>query len=285
MILGGCVGTGKTQTIIAMISGLLSSVSSPSPMASVSADERLSTRRARRRVLLCAASNAAVDELLKRLLVEIRDGEGHLTRVNIIRLGRVADDADVSVKNSTLDAQTEAIVKIELPWMDLAKVNANIVELRLQLDKASGGENIQHIKYQLSMARLSKTRLESILDKLRAEVSQCLLRDADVVVSTLSSAGQQQLIEHLVTSRIVYDVAIVDEAAQTTEPSVLIPLRYGCTQLILVGDPRQLPPTVLSDAAAKAGLSMSLFERLEKVCIHVCRTRLYLSMAFDMFIS
>ena len=58
--------------------------------------------------------------------------------------------------------------------------------------------------------------------------------------------------------------SIIDEAAQSTEPSALIPLRFGCRRLVLVGDPRQLPATVLSRAADRAGLGVSLFERLER---------------------
>lgn len=61
-----------------------------------------------------------------------------------------------------------------------------------------------------------------------------------------------------------FDTVILDEAAQATEPSSLIPLRYGCRKLVLVGDPRQLPATCLSKRANDAGLGRSLFERLER---------------------
>jgi len=49
----------------------------------------------------------------------------------------------------------------------------------------------------------------------------------------------------LAVDDISFNVAIIDEAGQATEPSTLIPLRYGCRKLILVGDPRQLPATGL----------------------------------------
>jgi regulator of nonsense transcripts 1 len=52
--------------------------------------------------------------------------------------------------------------------------------------------------------------------------------------------------------------------AQATEPSVLVPITHGCRQLVLLGDHRQLRPTVVSDAAAEGGLRFSLFERLIK---------------------
>ena len=46
-------------------------------------------------------------------------------------------------------------------------------------------------------------------------------------------------------------------------PATAIPLIYGCRRCVLVGDPAQLPPTVLSPRAARSGLQRSLFERLE----------------------
>jgi senataxin len=79
-----------------------------------------------------------------------------------------------------------------------------------------------------------------------------------------------------------FQIVVVDEAAQAVELSTLIPLRfvvlfgrliaprferctcrrYGCKRCILVGDPKQLPATVLSRQAVKNGYSRSLFARL-----------------------
>jgi len=39
---------------------------------------------------------------------------------------------------------------------------------------------------------------------------------------------------------------VIDEAAQAIELSSLIPLKYGCSKCVMVGDPQQLPPTVIS---------------------------------------
>lgn len=43
-----------------------------------------------------------------------------------------------------------------------------------------------------------------------------------------------------------FDTVVIDEAAQAVELSTLIPLKYGAKRCILVGDPSQLPATVLS---------------------------------------
>ncbi len=42
------------------------------------------------------------------------------------------------------------------------------------------------------------------------------------------------------------------QASQTTELDCLIPLQYGCTKLVLVGDPEQLPATVISQVLCHA---------------------------------
>ena len=57
---------------------------------------------------------------------------------------------------------------------------------------------------------------------------------------------------------------IVDEAAQAVELTCLIPLRLHCPRLVLIGDPMQLPATVISSKAASLGYDCSLFERLSR---------------------
>jgi len=61
--------------------------------------------------------------------------------------------------------------------------------------------------------------------------------------------------------------AVAPQAAQALEPAALIPLPLlaPAGRVVLVGDPAQLPATVLSKAAAAANLAQSLFERLQRV--------------------
>ncbi len=81
------------------------------------------------------------------------------------------------------------------------------------------------------------------------------LSAAEVVCSTNSTAGSDLLGDR------TFDVVVVDEATQATEPSCLIPITRG-RRVVLAGDHRQLPPTVLSREAERRGLARSLFERL-----------------------
>lgn len=82
------------------------------------------------------------------------------------------------------------------------------------------------------------------------------IANADVVLATCVASGGETL------SKLIFEMVLIDETAQSTEPSCLVPLAHGCRQLVLVGDHRQLRPTVVSDEAMRRGLSLSLFERL-----------------------
>jgi AAA domain len=61
---------------------------------------------------------------------------------------------------------------------------------------------------------------------------------------------------------------IVDEACQSVEPGILIPLvsTNSCRSLVMLGDPCQLPPTVRSSSSSP--LSVSLMERLAALLPH-----------------
>ncbi len=89
--------------------------------------------------------------------------------------------------------------------------------------------------------------------KLEERISREILREADVVLTTNSSAGLD------VVDYVSYDVAIIDEATQATIPSVLIPINRA-KRFVLAGDHKQLPPTILSEKARE--LSKTLFEGL-----------------------
>jgi senataxin len=99
-------------------------------------------------------------------------------------------------------------------------------------------------------------------DDIKTFLRNSMLEAAEVVFSTLSSAARGAMGESVASSGRAFDTVVVDEAGQATEASTLVPLQYGAQQLILIGDPQQLPATVLSRAAADAGLERSLFARL-----------------------
>ncbi|SDZ82450.1 DNA replication ATP-dependent helicase Dna2 [Haloplanus vescus] len=78
------------------------------------------------------------------------------------------------------------------------------------------------------------------------------LRSAPVVAATTATCGSRVLRE------AEFDVAVVDEASQLTEPGTLAAINLA-DRFVLVGDHEQLPPVVQS---GDERLARSLFERL-----------------------
>ncbi|PKI50261.1 probable helicase MAGATAMA 3 [Punica granatum] len=169
-----------------------------------------STRKYRVRVLVCAPSNSALDEIVLRVLnAGIRDEDDRAYNPKIVRIGLKAHHS------------------IQAVSMD------HLVEQKLN-QVAAGTDS----------------------DSIRAAI----LDEAVIVFSTLSFSGST------IFSKLNhgFDVVIIDEAAQAVEPATLVPLSSGCKQAFLVGDPVQLPATVISTVANKFGYGMSLFQRFQK---------------------
>ena len=112
----------------------------------------------------------------------------------------------------------------------------------------------------------------------RAERVRPELRDstAEVVAGRAGGAGElaalyraQQVVaatclgvDHAATVGRQFDWVVCDEASQALLPSLLAPLLLAA-RFLLVGDHAQLPPTVSSSEARKAGLDQSLFRLLD----------------------
>lgn len=129
-----------------------------------------------------------------------------------------------------------------------------------------------------------KTMPETARRQREREIKLQLLRECDICISTLNYAGNSifdsfspfEINPQLnklpnsigkptkITSTL-FNCLIIDEAGQCIEIDNYIPLRLGINRIILVGDPEQLPATILSRRALDAGLNQSLFERLYKL--------------------
>jgi len=104
--------------------------------------------------------------------------------------------------------------------------------------------------------------LVSILKTVNADLFRNhLLSTANVIFCTLISSGGA-----ILKSTLPINDLIVDEAGAATEPSLYIPFHLKPTRLLAVGDPAQLPPTVLSRRASDLGLARSLLDRLMHGC-------------------
>ena len=100
---------------------------------------------------------------------------------------------------------------------------------------------------------------------------------ADVIICTNVSSSNEFL------KTISFPFVIIDECSQATELSTLIPLLHHCEQLVLIGDHKQLPPTIISSEAIKLGLNKSLFERLYEFGINSCQLEIQYRMHSSLF--
>lgn len=273
----GPPGTGKTKTVLGMISALLYARNLNDPERENNTkkeDQTSSSTQHKNRLLICAPSNAAVDELLSRLQDDgIINARGKVTKPKMVRLGKPLDGCPPKIDQLTLDTQIDSLLTQDKIWTEFNRYAKEYNELQRQIREMDDSMNIiradredikKRLRNQLNKIRTKKITAEIYLNQKRIAIRKDLLESADIVASTLSSSGQTLLVDHIIEHNLTFDTVIVDEAGQTTEPATLIPLRYGCRRLVLVGDARQLPAYVCSKEAEKSGLGVSLFERLER---------------------
>ena len=105
----------------------------------------------------------------------------------------------------------------------------------------------------------------------RDAAAAAVLNSADVVFSTLAFSGSATF--RKITA--AFETIVIDEAAQALEPSCLVPLSPSVRQVYLIGDPIQLPATVISKRAVKANFEQSLFKRLQDAGypVHILQVR------------
>ncbi|UNI24349.1 DEAD-box type RNA helicase [Purpureocillium takamizusanense] len=290
-LIQGPPGTGKTKTIVAMVGSLLSEqLSHPNAGVPIGNPMRpangVNTSRSKK-LLVCAPSNAAVDELVLRLKAGVTTMNGKTRHINVLRLGK-SERINAAVKDVTLDelvrvrlegdtTKEKAKADREKLHADAARIKEELGQLRPRLEEAREQEDravanslsrkFDELKsQQIQIGKLidadknSGNSIAREMDVRRRQVQQEILNSAHVLCATLSGSGHE-MFRNL---EVEFETVIIDEAAQCVELSALIPLKYGCCKCILVGDPKQLPPTVLSQSAARFGYDQSLFVRMQQ---------------------
>lgn len=282
-LIQGPPGSGKTKTITALVGSLLTNVLNNVgiPIASGANTQRPPSRK----ILVCAPSNAAVDELVMRLKTGIKTIQGRHEQISIVRLGR-SEAINAQVLDVTLDEMvTKRLnkdpakgngVDMQKLYEEHKKTDNSFKEIRTNLDdcRAKGLPPPEEMEREFELLKKKRSQLSSEIDKARDQV-QAISRNADinkrrvqqeiidgahVICTTLSGSGH----EIFQGMNVEFETVIIDEAAQCIELSALIPLKYGCSKCVLVGDPKQLPPTVLSKMASKFQYEQSLFVRMQK---------------------
>jgi len=180
-------------------------------------------------VLVCAQSNMAVDWISEKLVDR---------GINVLRIGN-----PTRVNDKMLGFTYERRFESHADYPQLWAIRKAIRELRKNRKK--GSEN-----YHQKMDRL-KSRAAEIELRINAE----LFGEARVIACTLIGSA------HHLLEGMKFGTLFIDEAAQALEAACWIPMKRA-SRVILAGDHCQLPPTVKSIAALRAGLGKTLMERI-----------------------
>ena len=187
------------------------------------------TLRRENQVLVCAQSNMAVDWISEKLVDR---------GINVLRIGNPTRVND-KMLSFTYERRFEAHPDYELLWA----IRKAIRDLRAHRKRGDD-------KYHQKLERLKERAIE-----LEIRINTQLFGEARVIASTLVGSANRLL------EGQKFGTLFIDEAAQALEAACWIPIRR-VSRVIFAGDHCQLPPTVKSFAAMKAGLGKTLMERI-----------------------
>ena len=187
------------------------------------------TLRRESQVLVCAQSNMAVDWISEQLVDR---------GIPVLRVGN-----PTRVNDKMLSFTYERKFEGHPEYPQLWSLRKAIREMRAKRKRGSDS-------YHQQLDRL-KSRATELEVRINAEIFQ----EARVIACTLTGAANRVL------EGMKFNTLFIDEAAQALEAACWIPIRK-VSRVIFAGDHQQLPPTVKSIAALKAGLGKTLMERI-----------------------
>ena len=180
-------------------------------------------------VLICAQSNMAVDWICEKLVDR---------GINVLRIGN-----PTKVNDKMLGFTYERKFESHPDYSQLWAIRKAIRDLR---SHRKGRDEKYHQKLE---------HLKACATEIEIRINSELLGEARVIASTLVGSANRLL------EGQKFGTLFIDEAAQALEAACWIPMRH-VTRVILAGDHCQLPPTIKSIAALKAGLGKTLMERI-----------------------
>ena len=187
------------------------------------------TLRRENQVLVCAQSNMAVDWISEKLVDR---------GINVLRIGNPTRVND-KMLSFTYERRFEAHPDYTLLW----SIRKAIRDLRSHRKRGSDS-------YHQKLERLKERATE-----LEVRINAQLFGEARVIACTLVGSANRLL------EGQKFGTLFIDEAAQALEAACWIPIRR-VSRVIFAGDHCQLPPTIKSFAALKAGLGKTLMERI-----------------------
>ncbi|WP_458454857.1 IGHMBP2 family helicase [Methanobrevibacter sp.] len=248
-LIHGPFGTGKTRTLVELIS---------------------QETRQSHKVLATAESNAAVDNILERLMENKKLKLTRLGHPQRVSKHNITQTLAFKVENHKLNKKIKKIHKNINNLIEKRKVHTKPTPQYRRglgdydiLHYASKGKGTRGISSEKMKSMAKWIEINQEIDEAHDEIKRIetrmikqIIDESDVILATNSSAALESI------ARVKFDVAIIDEASQATIPSILIPIAKA-HRFILAGDHKQLPPTIISERAGD--LEKTLFEELIRI--------------------
>ncbi len=193
-------------------------------------------------VFVTAPSNTACDNILEML---VKRG------VQALRLGHPAR-ISLKLREHTLDFKLALHPLGRIIAQSQGELSRLFKKEERYRDRRSPGilaeravkDDIAHFKQEIR--------------SLKKEVFDRVLKETEVIVGTPTSIQDKAIRDKF------FDLLVIDEATQATEPLTWIPMGQA-KKVVMAGDHFQLPPTVRSKEAEEKGLGVTLFERFYEI--------------------
>ncbi|WP_027001150.1 AAA domain-containing protein [Hugenholtzia roseola] len=192
-----------------------------------------------KQVLVCAPSNTAVDWLVEKI---------HAQGISVTRLGHPARVSE-TLEHLTLDAKIESHQDYR-SYKEMMKKAEALKREALRFRRNFGAKERQERQFLLREAQNIKNEALRLEDYLVHKIFD----HSRVIACTLTTASSYIL------KNKTFSSVFIDEAGQALEPAMWIAVQKG-HKIFMAGDHQQLPPTVKSLEAARAGLENTLFEK------------------------
>ncbi|EDQ86782.1 uncharacterized protein MONBRDRAFT_10566 [Monosiga brevicollis MX1] len=287
----GPPGTGKTHTIYHMVVTMAQTLSDSGSNGGATRIQRPTDSHAQK-ILICAPSNAAIDEILVRF-----SRSAELRALNIVRLGQASSVTRNEASTFSLDAQQgqrRSKVLDQMRSVDdelrsiehearaaestdqFLKMNAHAGDLSAQRDLKNREQEQRRAAARQAELQSRRRAMKKDLSALQ-EKSRNWLSQADIICTTLNGAALDDLTR---AAGVSFAYTIIDEAAQCAETEALVALQRCGSKTILVGDHRQLPATLLSPLGSRV-YGRSMFERLYPL-LHAIQAAVMLDVQYRM---
>ena len=169
--------------------------------------------------------------------------------------------------NRAVDNISFYLQKLELPFVrvlssekegteDVDKTNSLEVLVSKEIEKNQNSKKFKELsEKKLKYGKLKEEdfiKYSGIVEELQKKI----LDSCPIIIATINNSADIRI------SSYNFPIVLLDEATQALEPDCLLPLYHNAKMVVMIGDEKQLGPTVKSLEATIAGLDISLFERL-----------------------